>query len=100
MMREGRTLDSLLQNFEKAPQSLINVRLDSRADRKALMEAEAVQQAVTAVEAELGEEGGRVLLRPSGTEPLIRVMVEAQPAFDAHALATRIADAIEAARAA
>lgn len=100
MMREGRPLDSLLQHFEKAPQSLINVRLDSRSDRKALMESEAVQHAVAAVEAELGDDGGRVLLRPSGTEPLIRVMVEAQPSFDAHALASRIADAIKAALAA
>ena len=54
------------------PQKLVNLRdMD-----KAILADERVKAEVTAVEAELGEEG-RVLLRPSGTEPLIRVMVEA-----------------------
>ena len=54
------------------PQKLVNLRdID-----KAILADERVKAEVTAVEAEMGEEG-RVLLRPSGTEPLIRVMVEA-----------------------
>lgn len=97
MMRENRALDVLLQNFEKAPQVLINVRLENGADRKALLQDKNVKDAVADVEKTLGSEG-RVLLRPSGTEPLIRVMVEAQPRFDARALAEQIAREIETAR--
>jgi phosphoglucosamine mutase len=57
---------------------------------------ETVQAAVRDVEAELGD-SGRVLLRPSGTEPLVRVMVEAESADQADALAHRLADVVKAA---
>ncbi len=72
---------------ERLPQVLINVPV---ADRKVGAEAPAVRAAVEQAEAELGETG-RVLLRPSGTEPLVRVMVEAASHDIAQATAERIA---------
>ena len=94
MAREECSLSELLVGFEKAPQALINVRLALGCDNKALMAADAVQAAVVEVEQTLGNEG-RVLLRPSGTEPLIRVMVEGRPHFDVDALAGQIAATVE-----
>ena len=58
------------------PQLLKNVRVTSNEQKTAIMHAESLQQAIEAAERELGADG-RVLIRPSGTEPLIRVMVEA-----------------------
>ncbi|GHB12144.1 phosphoglucosamine mutase [Salinicola rhizosphaerae] len=94
MVREGVALDALLEGFEKAPQALINVRLPHRDAAAAVMQSETLQQSVAAVEDELAG-AGRVLLRPSGTEPLIRVMVEGRPRFDVQAMARRIADSVE-----
>ncbi|PBD10515.1 phosphoglucosamine mutase, partial [Mycobacterium avium subsp. hominissuis] len=59
--------------------------------------APSVQTAVGQAEAELGDTG-RILLRPSGTEPMIRVMVEAPEKDIAQRLATRVAEAVSAAR--
>jgi phosphoglucosamine mutase len=72
----------------------VNVRLGN-ARPADIMAAQAVIAAVTAVEAELGDQG-RVLLRPSGTEPLIRVMVEGRDSALVDSLANRIADAVRA----
>ncbi|MCW4153582.1 phosphoglucosamine mutase [Halomonas sp. 18H] len=94
MAREDKTLGQLLCGLEKAPQALVNVRLPAGADAKALMEQPALKDAVAALESELGDQG-RVLLRPSGTEPLIRVMVEGRPHLDVQALARRLADDVE-----
>ena len=94
MAREGKTLGQLLSGLEKAPQALVNVRLPAGADAKALMDEPALKDAVAALEAELGDQG-RVLLRPSGTEPLIRVMVEGRPHLDVQGLARRLADDVE-----
>ncbi|QJQ95409.1 MULTISPECIES: phosphoglucosamine mutase [Halomonadaceae] len=94
MVRKGVSLARLLQGFEKAPQELVNVRLKATTDRQALLASEALKQSVAAVEAELGDEG-RVLLRPSGTEPLIRVMVEGRPHLDVSGLARRLAADVE-----
>jgi phosphoglucosamine mutase len=71
MARSGRTLSELAGIMEQYPQSLINVRVEDRA----VAEAPVVKEAVARAEERLGSEG-RVLLRPSGTEPLVRVMVE------------------------
>lgn len=95
MTIEQRSLGELLTGMEKAPQALVNVRLVPGCDKEGLMMGPSVVQAVQSVETELGEEG-RVLLRPSGTEPLIRVMVEGRPRFDVQVMAQRIADEIEA----
>ncbi|NNG97108.1 phosphoglucosamine mutase [Gordonia araii] len=75
------------------PQELINVRV---SDKHSVAQATAVRDAVKTAEAELAGEG-RVLLRPSGTEQLVRVMVEAPTADAAHGIAARIADVVAAA---
>ncbi|MFE0751911.1 phosphoglucosamine mutase, partial [Gordonia sp. NPDC058843] len=75
------------------PQELINVRV---ADKHAVSQSQSVREAVEAAEAELGETG-RVLLRPSGTEQLVRVMVEAATADQALSVAGRLADVVQGA---
>ena len=88
--RTGRTMAQLLEGVQLFPQTLINVRLKAGADWKAnrpLAEAEA------AVRQELGD-SGRVLIRPSGTEPLVRVMVEARDPAQALRCAERMADTL------
>ena len=79
MCRTGKTASELLNQFVPVPQKLVNL---TDIDKVVLKEASIIQ-IVAAVEAELGN-NGRVMLRPSGTEPLIRVMVEAidEPALD------------------
>jgi phosphoglucosamine mutase len=83
----GKSLADLAAVISKLPQILINVPV---ADREAGASAPTVQAAVALAEAELGETG-RVLLRPSGTEPLVRVMVEAATEEQARTVAERIA---------
>ncbi|GEN27749.1 phosphoglucosamine mutase [Halovibrio variabilis] len=90
MMREQKSLPTLLKELEKVPQVLINVRLPAGANAKELMESAPLKKAVAALEHELGGEG-RVLLRPSGTEPLIRVMVEGRAHLDVDQLARTLA---------
>jgi len=90
----GRSLRELRSGMSRFPQQLINVRL-GEARAAEVMVAEPVTAAVRAVERELGTQG-RVLLRPSGTEPLIRVMVEGRNAGQVLALAERIAAAVRA----
>jgi phosphoglucosamine mutase len=75
MVRSGRPLSELAGAMEVYPQTLINVRVEEPGAAKAVASSEPVQRAVAAAEKRLGEEG-RVLLRPSGTEPVVRVMVE------------------------
>ncbi len=89
----GQPLHELKQGMSKYPQRLINVELKERVDLETLPP---VQAAVAGVEAELGDRG-RVLLRPSGTEPVVRVMVEGQDAAQVDALARQLADAVAAA---
>lgn len=90
MQRQGKSLDELTADLQMFPQELINIRFtagfDALSDQK-------VQAEVKAVEAELNGKG-RVLLRKSGTEPLIRVMVEGEDAQVVHTMAVRIADCI------
>jgi phosphoglucosamine mutase len=87
MAATGRSLAELAGIMKRLPQVLINVPV---ADRVAGASAPEVQDAVKAVEGELGGTG-RVLLRPSGTEPLVRVMVEAESEEAARSAADRIA---------
>ena len=79
-----------VEAMEKLPQTLVNVEV---ADREAIAGAEAVWEAVEREGAEL-EGRGRVLLRPSGTEPLVRVMAEAPSAEEADAVCKRLADLV------
>ena len=74
MQRSGKNLHELKSGMQKYPQVLINVKTNKKVN---LDTDENIQKAVSAVEKKLGETG-RVLLRASGTEPLIRVMVEGQ----------------------
>ncbi|GAA2489466.1 phosphoglucosamine mutase [Winogradskya humida] len=89
----GKSLADLASVVHKLPQVLINVKVK---DREAGANAPTVQAAVAIAEAELGETG-RVLLRPSGTEPLVRVMVEAETEEQARTVAERVAAEVEGA---
>ncbi|MDH4149558.1 MAG: phosphoglucosamine mutase [Betaproteobacteria bacterium] len=91
----ARTTLAKAVDFKLYPQVLINVRLGSGAARSVVASAP-VQQAVAAAERALGA-SGRVLLRPSGTEPVIRVMVEGQAKARVRQLAGSIAKAVAAA---
>lgn len=93
MQRAGKNLDDLLIGFDKYPQALVNVRFQAGSDPLA---AENVQAVVAEVERALGK-NGRVLLRKSGTEPLIRVMVEGADAKRVRSFAEEIASEVEAA---
>ncbi len=89
----GKTLSELAAVVTKLPQVLINVPV---ADRSSAASAPDVEAAVADATSELGDEG-RVLLRPSGTEQLVRVMVEAPTEDLAGAVAERIATVVRAA---
>ena len=90
-VRSGRTMADLLKDVVLFPQTLINVRLQEGQDWKSNTRLQAVQ---AEVQAELGNTG-RVLIRPSGTEPLVRVMVEAKDAAQAKRCAQRLADTLK-----
>ncbi|MBX6383902.1 MAG: phosphoglucosamine mutase [Microbispora sp.] len=87
--RQGRSLADLASVVTKLPQVLVNVRdvVKSKAS------APELRAAVAEAEAELGETG-RVLIRPSGTEPMIRIMVEAESHEQAKAVADRLAEVV------
>ncbi|MFJ3337301.1 phosphoglucosamine mutase [Streptomyces sp. NPDC086766] len=89
----GRTLRELASVMERLPQVLINV---PDVDKSRVQTSADLAAAVTEAERELGETG-RVLLRPSGTEPLVRVMVEAADIDQARSVAGRLADAVKSA---
>ncbi|MFA6614512.1 MAG: phosphoglucosamine mutase, partial [Hydrogenophaga sp.] len=86
----GKNMAQLLSGIDLFPQVLINVRLQPGQDWKANTR---LSDETAKVEAELGDRG-RVLIRASGTEPLLRVMVEAQDAGQAKACAERLAEAV------
>ncbi len=93
MVEQGKSLRELKSGMSKYPQTLINVRLGEQCDVMALPE---VQQAVKQAETTLCGKG-RVLLRPSGTEPLIRVMVEGEDASLVSRIAEQLADTVRVA---
>jgi phosphoglucosamine mutase len=88
LKRSGMTLAQCTEDIALYPQTLINVKVPAGFDWQ---KNPAVVEEKSAVEKELGDRG-RVLIRPSGTEPLIRVMVEATSPDLAQAMARRIAD--------
>lgn len=92
MAASGRSLAELAGVMSRLPQVLVNVRV---ADKTAVATDEAVAGAVADVQRELGD-SGRVLLRPSGTEQLVRVMVEAPTHDLAEAAASRLAGVVAA----
>jgi phosphoglucosamine mutase len=91
MMRGGKSLCELKSDIQKYPQCMINVNL--KADTKFVMTDE-IARAVKAVESRLND-SGRVLLRPSGTEPLVRVMVEGVDLALVESLALELSQTVE-----
>jgi phosphoglucosamine mutase len=89
----GRSLRELASVMERLPQVLINV---PDVDKSRVSSSADLAAAVSDAERELGATG-RVLLRPSGTEPLVRVMVEAADIEQARSVAGRLADAVKSA---
>jgi len=92
MVRSGKTLKELRQGMQKFPQTMINVPV-SAGGRLVFSESEVINRAVRAVEAELNGQG-RVILRPSGTEPLIRVTLEGSDPGLVERLANQLADTV------
>ncbi|MCU1509309.1 MAG: phosphoglucosamine mutase [Glaciihabitans sp.] len=92
MARTGRSLAELASVMTVYPQVLVNVR---GVDHHALDSDQDVAAAIAAAEAELGD-SGRVLLRPSGTEPMVRVMVEAEDQPTADRIAHELAEVVRA----
>ena len=91
MITQQKQLHELVACMSKYPQVILNVRLEKKID---IDSCQPVQDAVKQAEAELAGTG-RVLLRASGTEPVIRVMVEGQKAAQVKEIATRIADVVK-----
>ncbi len=94
MVREGRSLAESVAGMKRYPQRLINLKVSGSAG--AIVESAAVRAAEQQAQARLGEHG-RTLLRASGTEPLIRVMVEAEDERAANREAEVLADCVRAA---
>jgi phosphoglucosamine mutase len=90
LVEEGKKLSELKQGMSKYPQTMINVVVDNS---KAVVESVSVVTAVITAEGELAERG-RVLLRPSGTEPLVRVMVEGESASQVALIAQQLAEVV------
>jgi phosphoglucosamine mutase len=90
MVAEGSTLADLVREVVYVPQVLLNVRTTHRQ----VLESPRVSEEIAAVQAQLGE-SGRLLVRPSGTEPLIRVMVEGDDRSVVEGAARRVAQRIE-----
>jgi phosphoglucosamine mutase len=91
MQSKGRSLAELKKGMAKYPQKMINVRM---AKKELLANNPAIEAAKHSVESALGKRG-RVLLRPSGTEPLVRVMVEGEDASQVALLAAELAEVVK-----
>jgi phosphoglucosamine mutase len=89
--KTGKSLYELKSEMSKYPQVLLNVRVSKKVD---LASNEAIQKSVKSVEKSLGD-SGRVLLRASGTEPLIRVMVEGADEVKVNKYAQSLADDVK-----
>jgi phosphoglucosamine mutase len=90
-VRRGQSVAQMLEGVTLFPQTLLNVRLQPGQDWK---KSQALETETKRAESEL-QGVGRVLIRPSGTEPVLRVMVEAQDAAQARATAERLARAVQ-----
>jgi len=91
MVRSGLPLHELKTGMTKYPQHMINVRVSGKVD---LAGSASIQTAVSETEAQLGSRG-RVLLRPSGTEPLVRVMIEGEDGTQVVELTRQLAAAVD-----
>jgi phosphoglucosamine mutase len=90
MQRTGRKLSELTSGMDQLPQVLVNVRIREAVDPTS---DAGIRSAIGDVEAQLGERG-RVVLRASGTEPVIRIMVEGEDRYQVSTLASRLADSV------
>src|SRR5699024_1631585 len=88
---EGKTLSELESKMKKYSQRLVNVKV---SDKYGVKENTKVAEIITKVEVEMNGEG-RILVRPSGTEPLVRVMVEAKTEEDAERYVNSIAEVVK-----
>jgi phosphoglucosamine mutase len=93
MVETGKPLSELASVFKPVPQKLVNIRYS--ADETPL-EDESVKSTIAGVEQRLGS-SGRLVIRKSGTEPLIRVMAEAEDAGEMESAVSEVADAVRAA---
>ena len=91
--RAGAPASEVLHRFEPLPQLLKNVRY-ARGGKP--LEVDSVKQTIAAAEAELAD-SGRLVIRPSGTEPVIRVMAEGEDAAQVEAVVDRVCEAVRAA---
>jgi phosphoglucosamine mutase len=87
MKQTGKSLSELVAGMAKYPQEMVNVRTDKRMNPD---DSPAIRDAVAAIESELAD-SGRVVLRASGTEPVIRVMVEGEDKDQVVSFANRLA---------
>ena len=91
MIESGQSLAELKSSMHRYPQVLVNVKTTQRID---INSSSSVQAAGTSVESQLADKG-RVLLRASGTEPVIRVMVEGEDEGQVTRLSRQLADAVK-----
>lgn len=91
MKQTKKPLSELAKEVEKYPQKLVNVRVE---DKHRVMENEKVKEVIEEVEREM-DGNGRILVRPSGTEPLVRIMAEAPTDEACEAYVSRIAEVVE-----
>jgi phosphoglucosamine mutase len=92
MVHSGRTLTELKQGMQKFPQTMINVPVSADGQNR-LSSSDRINEAVRDIEAEMHGQG-RVILRPSGTEPLIRVTLEGADPGQVERLANQLADTV------
>ncbi|WP_082236091.1 phosphoglucosamine mutase [Halobacillus massiliensis] len=91
MKETGKPLSELAGEMEKFPQVLVNVRV---IDKQAVQTHPRIQEVIAAVEEEMGD-SGRVLVRPSGTEPLVRIMAEAPTEEECQKYVNKVVQAVE-----
>ena len=92
--RSGKRASELAAMCTRYPQVLLNVTVNSKEKKEEIMASQTLKDAITAAETELADTG-RILVRPSGTEPLVRVMVEAKEEETAKSQAQKLADLIK-----
>jgi len=94
LVEAGKPASQVLRLFEPVPQILKNVRLGIDQAADAVLTQANVREAIEAAESALNGKG-RLLIRPSGTEPLIRVMAEGDDQAAVEAIVDRVVDALE-----
>ncbi|MBI4967851.1 MAG: phosphoglucosamine mutase [Rhodospirillales bacterium] len=94
LVESGQPASRVLRLFEPYPQKLVNIRLPEGTSAASLLDSDPVKRAIAAAERSLAQ-SGRLLIRKSGTEPLIRVMVECAEAVQVESIANDVAGAVK-----